>query len=45
MSLKLPVGKHTLTLRNDALGITRRVRVTIKKNKVETLFVDLKKHR
>jgi hypothetical protein len=41
MDIKLPVGSHTLTLKNDALGITRKVRVKIEAGKVHTVFVDL----
>jgi hypothetical protein len=41
MDLKLPVGSHTLTLKNDALGITKKIRVIIEKDKVHTVFVDL----
>ncbi len=41
MDVKLPVGSHTLTLKNDALGITKKVRVVIEKDKVHTVFVDL----
>ena len=43
MNLKLPAGSHTLTLRNDALGIKRRIRVRIQPNKIHTVFVDLNK--
>jgi eukaryotic-like serine/threonine-protein kinase len=41
MDVKLPIGSHTLTLKNDALGITKRVRVRIEADKVQTVFVDL----
>ena len=43
MNLKLPAGSHTLTLRNDALGIKRRIRVRIQPNKIHTVFVDINK--
>ncbi len=41
MNLKLPVGSHTLTLKNEALGLTKRVRVKVEAKKVHTVFVDL----
>ncbi|HUU01290.1 MAG TPA: serine/threonine-protein kinase [Myxococcota bacterium] len=43
MNVKLPAGSHTLTLKNEALGLSRRVRVRIEAGKVHTVFVDLKK--
>ncbi len=43
MNVKLPAGSHTLLLKNDALGIQKRVRVRIEANKVQTVFVKLKK--
>jgi eukaryotic-like serine/threonine-protein kinase len=43
MNVKLPIGSHTLTLKNDALGISKRIRVRIEANKVHTFFVELKK--
>ena len=43
MNIRLPAGSHTLTLKNEALGLTKRVRVRIEPNKVHTLFVELKK--
>jgi serine/threonine protein kinase len=41
--IELPVGRHTLTLRNKALGLSKKVKVRIKPNKHHTLFVDLTK--
>ncbi len=43
MNVKLPAGSHTLLLKNEALGIQKRVRVHIEANKVRTVFVELKK--
>jgi serine/threonine protein kinase len=43
MNIKLPAGSHTLTLKNDALGIEKRVRVRIEAGKVHTVFVELNK--
>ncbi len=43
MNIKLPAGSHTLELKNEALGLSRRVRVRIEPNKVQTVFVELKK--
>ncbi|MBW1808699.1 MAG: protein kinase [Deltaproteobacteria bacterium] len=43
MNVKLPVGSHTLTLKNDALGISKRIRIRIEANKVHTFFVELNK--
>jgi serine/threonine protein kinase len=43
MHIKLPAGNHTLTLKNDALGITKRIRVRIEADKVHTVFVELRK--
>ena len=43
MNIKLPAGSHTLTLKNDALGITKRVRVRIEAGKTHTVFVELRK--
>jgi serine/threonine protein kinase len=43
MNIKLPAGSHTLTLKNDALGISKRVRVRIEAGKTHTVFVELKK--
>jgi len=43
MNIKLPAGSHTLTLKNDALGITKRVRVRIEAGKTHTVFVELNK--
>ena len=43
MAIRLPAGSHTLTLKNEALGIEKRVRVRIENNKVHTVFVELGK--
>ncbi len=43
MNIKLPAGSHTLELRNEALGLSRRVRVRIVANKVQTVFVELRR--
>ena len=43
MNIKLPAGSHTLTLKNDALGISKRVRVRIEAGKTHTVFVELNK--
>ncbi len=43
MNIRLPAGSHTLTLKNEALGIEKRVRVRIEAGKVHTVFVELKK--
>jgi serine/threonine protein kinase len=43
MNIELPAGSHTIVLKNDALGITKRVGVRIEPGKVQTLFVDLTK--
>jgi len=41
MNVRLPTGSHTLVLRNDALGLSKRVRVRIERDKVHTVFVEL----
>ena len=43
MDVKLPAGSHVLTLKNEALGITKKVRVRIEPDKVHTVFVELAK--
>jgi hypothetical protein len=43
MNIELPAGSHTIVLKNDALGISKRVGVRIESGKVQTLFVDLAK--
>ncbi len=42
MNIKLPAGSHTLTLKNEALGLSKKVRVRIEPKKVHTVFVELK---
>ena len=41
MNVKLPAGSHTLLLTNEALGLSKRVRVRIEPDKVHTIFVEL----
>ncbi len=43
MDIKLPAGSHVLTLKNDALGITKKVQVRIEPDKIHTVFVELAK--
>ncbi len=43
LGVRLPVGSHTLVLRNPALGIVKKIRVKIERGKEHKMFIDLAK--
>jgi serine/threonine-protein kinase len=40
-ALKLPVGSHSLVLKNEILGITKKIRVRIEAGQPNKVFIDL----